>query len=250
MASSPVLPKILSNAAVLASGPSYHGVPPPKEDVAKLNANEMNYGAHPEVLKAAEAATKSYHVYPDPAQSVLRSKIAQTHPGFSKDNVVAGSGSDDCLDVILRVIAPKRAIIPTPTFGMYAALCRLHHVKTTEIPRTEGTFYIDVEAIRKQADETSIIFLANPNNPTGTMTSLSDVETLAQTGALVVLDEAYMEFVEASKTSMDSRTVKVSMRPRCLRRPRILRHGTPRRFQDIQGFRQVESTKTPEVVND
>ena len=197
MASSPVLPKILSNAAVLASGPSYHGVPPPKEDVAKLNANEMNYGAHPEVLKAAEAATKSYHVYPDPAQSVLRSKIAQTHPGFSKDNVVAGSGSDDCLDVILRVIAPKRAIIPTPTFGMYAALCRLHHVKTTEIPRTEGTFYIDVEAIRKQADETSIIFLANPNNPTGTMTSLSDVETLAQTGALVVLDEAYMEFVEA-----------------------------------------------------
>ena len=80
---------------------------------------------------------------------------------------------------------------------MYAALCRLHHVKTTEIPRTEGTFYIDVEAIRKQADETSIIFLANPNNPTGTMTSLSDVETLAQTGALVVLDEAYMEFVEA-----------------------------------------------------
>ena len=90
MASSPVLPKILSNAAVLASGPSYHGVPPPKEDVAKLNANEMNYGAHPEVLKAAEAATKFYHVYPDPAQSVLRSKIAQTHPGFSKDNVVAG----------------------------------------------------------------------------------------------------------------------------------------------------------------
>ncbi len=191
------LPKILSNAAALASGPSYHGVPPPKDDVAKLNANEMSYGAHPEVLKAAEAATKFYHVYPDPSQEVLRSKIAATHEGFTKENVVAGAGSDDCLDVLLRVIAPKRAIIPTPTFGMYAALCRLNKIKMEEIPREDGTFCIDVNAVKKQADNTSIIFLANPNNPTGTMTSLADVEALAQTGALIVLDEAYMEFVEA-----------------------------------------------------
>ena len=191
------LPRALKFAAKLASGPAYKGVPPPTDDVAKLNANEMNYGPHPAVLKAGNDAVGRFHVYPDPAQTALRHAIASTHPEFSVDEIVAGTGSDDCLDVIIRVIKPKCAIIPTPTFGMYAALCRLHDLKMVEVPCADTTFHIDVDQIEKQADESSMIFLANPNNPTGTSTPLADVARLAKTGALIVLDEAYIEFVEA-----------------------------------------------------
>ena len=131
----------LKHAAALASGPAYKGVPPPTGDVAKLNANEMSYGPHPEIIKAAEEASKVFHIYPDPGQNDLREAIASTHDGFTIDEVVAGSGSDDMLDVILRVIKPKRAIHLTPTFGMYKALCTLHDIPMVNIPgRMTGLF--------------------------------------------------------------------------------------------------------------
>ena len=188
----------LKHAAILANGPAYKGVPPPSGDIAKLNANEMSYGPHPEIIKASQDAIKSFHVYPDPGQNDLRQAIAKTHPGFSKEEVVAGSGSDDMLDVILRVIKPKRAIHLTPTFGMYNALCGLHDIPMVNIPRDDkNNFKINVQKIVKESDETTIIFLANPNNPTGTMTSEEEIEILAKTGALVVVDEAYIEFVES-----------------------------------------------------
>ena len=193
----------LKHAAILANGPAYKGVPPPSGDIAKLNANEMSYGPHPEIIKASQDAIKSFHVYPDPGQNDLRQAIAKTHPGFSKEEVVAGSGSDDMLDVILRVIKPKRAIHLTPTFGMYNALCGLHDIPMVNIPRDDkNNFKINVEKIVKESDETTIIFLANPNNPTGTMTSEEEIEILAKTGALVVVDEAYIEFSGNSLTKL------------------------------------------------
>ena len=148
----------LRHAATLASGPAYKGVPPPTGDVAKLNANEMSYGPHPEIIKAAEEASRLFHVYTDPGQNDLREAIASTHDGFTKDEVVAGAGSDDMLDVLLRVIKPKRAIL-TPTFGMYKALCTLHDIPMVNIPRTnDGTFRQSErrsQAIRRNLDHIS-----------------------------------------------------------------------------------------------
>ena len=119
--------------------PGLQGVPPPTGDVAKLNANEMSYGPHPEIIKAAEEASKLFHIYPDPGQNKLREAIA-AHDGFTKDEVVAGSGSDDMLDVVLRVIKPKRAIHLTPTF-MYkhCAHCTTFQWSTF-LGRTMGPF--------------------------------------------------------------------------------------------------------------
>ena len=84
--------------------------------MAKLNANEMNYGPHPNVDAAKEAAEK-FHVYPDPNQAAMRAAIAETHPPFEAKHIVAGAGSDDCLDILIRVIRPNHAIIPVPTLG-------------------------------------------------------------------------------------------------------------------------------------
>ena len=132
----------LRHAATLASGPAYKGVPPPTGDVAKLNANEMSYGPHPEIIKAAEEASKLFHIYPDPGQNKLREAIASTHDGFTKDEVVAGSGSDDMLDVVLRVIKPKRADSPDSHFLACTKHCA--HCTTfqwsTFLGRTTGPF--------------------------------------------------------------------------------------------------------------
>ena len=82
----------------------------------KLNANENVYGAPKVVLDAIQVA--EHHIYPDPAQINIRAALAAYHH-VSIDNVVAGCGSDDLLDVLIRIVGPKKIIISTPTFGMY-----------------------------------------------------------------------------------------------------------------------------------
>jgi histidinol-phosphate aminotransferase len=85
-----------------------------------------------------------------------------------------------------------------PSFAMYRFYADLNGATVVEVPR-DADFYIDVAAIKKAVTpETKLIFLANPNNPTGTMTSREDIRDLAQTGLPLVVDEAYYEFTGES----------------------------------------------------
>jgi histidinol-phosphate aminotransferase len=85
-----------------------------------------------------------------------------------------------------------------PTFAMYRFYADLNRADVVEVPR-DGDFHISVAAVKKAVTEkTKLIFLANPNNPTGTMTSQKDVLALLETGLPVVVDEAYYEFTGES----------------------------------------------------
>lgn len=163
----------------------------PVGELVKLDANENLYGAHPAVRAAANSA--DLHIYPDPGQDALRGAIAE-YVGVEASQVVAGSGADDLIDILLRLVRPAVAVTASPTFGMYSFLSKVNGTRFVEVPRGPR-FEIDVQAIGRTVGKGArLIFLASPNNPTGNCLALGEVEALCEMGALVVVDEAYVEF--------------------------------------------------------
>ncbi len=170
----------------------------PEGQIIKLDGNENLYGPAPRV-KEALASYKSYHIYPDPQQRKVRHALAE-YIGATPDRIVAGVGSDELIDLLLRLFvgAGDTVIQAAPTFAMYATFTHLVGGKLVSVPRTE-TFDVDVPAIRRVANHRAkVIFLASPNNPTGNLVSESDVRQLLELGVLLVVDEAYSEFAGKS----------------------------------------------------
>jgi histidinol-phosphate aminotransferase len=187
----------------LTSIQTYQPVDPPEvlaqragvatESIVKLNGNENPYGPSP---KAAEAvSTAELHIYPDPFQRKLRSALSE-YTGFGSENIIAGAGSDELIDLLFRLfIEPGDVILDCePTFAMYAFCARVAGGELRLIQRDE-LFEIDLQAVRDAInDKTKIIFISSPNNPTGNMASDDQVRALLDTGLVVVIDEAYYEF--------------------------------------------------------
>jgi histidinol-phosphate aminotransferase len=165
-----------------------------EKDLVKLDANENPYGCSPRVREAL----KKYpylNLYPDPEHRILREAL-EKYTGFSKENIIAGSGSDELIELILRLfLEPGDKVINcTPTFGMYSFCTATCAGQVTVVPRHED-FSIDMSSIRDSIDEkTRVIFLASPNNPSGNMADTADVLDLLQSNIVVVVDEAYFEF--------------------------------------------------------
>ncbi|HXU23526.1 MAG TPA: histidinol-phosphate transaminase [Tepidiformaceae bacterium] len=164
----------------------------PVERLVKLDANENLYGAPEAVFTAIAGA--DLHIYPDPSQTALRKAIA-SFAGVSPEQVVAGTGADDLIDILLRLTLPEAVVIPTPAFGMYSFLARISQAKPIEVPRGPG-FELDVAAVRAAVEESGakVVFVTSPNNPTGNPLSRAEVEELCALEALIVVDEAYIEF--------------------------------------------------------
>ncbi len=135
--------------------------------------------------------------YPDPQQRRLKSVLSQRKE-IPVENMLLGNGSDEVLDLIFRAFGePKvdNVITLPPTYGMYKVLAGINHIENREVLLTEN-FQPDVDKILKQADENSkLLFLCSPNNPTGN--SFSDekiIRLLENFNGLVVIDEAYIDF--------------------------------------------------------
>ncbi len=165
------------------------------EEIIKLDANENPYGPSPAARQAL--ADLAYpHIYPDPESRLLRLALAR-FTGLPVETLMAGAGSDELLDLLLRVcIEPGDAVLSCPpTFGMYAFDTHLHAGRLIEIPRLED-FGLDLPGIRRAVEQErpKILFLASPNNPDGSMIPEEIVAALLELPVLVVLDEAYIEF--------------------------------------------------------
>lgn len=168
------------------------GIPP--EGVVKLDGNENPYGCSPRVRQAL-ANYPYYHIYPDPEQRELRTRIGE-YVSLSPDYIVPGSGSDELIDLILRLfLQPGDKVINcVPTFGMYPFSTEVCGGKVVDITRDEN-FAVDVARVKGAIDKrTKIVFIASPNNPSGNTTSRQDILELVETGMVVVIDEAYYEF--------------------------------------------------------
>jgi histidinol-phosphate aminotransferase len=137
--------------------------------------------------------------YPDPMQKKLKQRLAEAK-GVNIEQVYLGNGSDEVLNQLLIAFCTPgkdQAIILPPTFGMYQVSADINSVKTIAVPLTKD-FQLDIPAIlAAKTKRTKIIFIPNPNNPTGNCFAIEDIRLLLeQFNGLVVVDEAYVEFVE------------------------------------------------------
>ncbi len=166
----------------------------PIEGVIKLDGNENPYGCSPRVGRAL-ASYPFYHIYPDPEQRELRKTLAG-YVGVDAAHIVAGAGSDELIDLILRLfLEPGDQVINcVPTFGMYPFCTEICGGKVIDVPR-DKSYAIDIAGIKEAVNEkTKVIFIASPNNPTGNITTQRDILELVKLGRVVVVDEAYYEF--------------------------------------------------------
>jgi histidinol-phosphate aminotransferase len=164
------------------------------EALIKLDANENPYGPSPRVAEAL-ARYPHYHRYPDPDQGWIRPLVAN-YAEVDPSAVMLFNGSDELIDLLCRIyLEPGDEVIDsTPTFGMYLFSTEFCGGLRIEAPRTES-WGVDVEAIeRALTPRTKLIFVASPNNPSGNREGEATVRRLLDTGRIVALDEAYVEF--------------------------------------------------------
>jgi histidinol-phosphate aminotransferase len=169
------------------------------DNVLKLSSNENPFGPSPAAQKAYEAAARSLHRYPSADHAELRGAIGQVH-GIDPERIICGAGSDEIIAFLCQAYAgPNTEVIHTEHgFAMYRISALAAGATPVEVKERERV--TDVDAILKACTEkTRLVFLANPNNPTGTMIGQADIARLAEKlppKALLVLDGAYAEYVE------------------------------------------------------
>jgi histidinol-phosphate aminotransferase len=163
--------------------------------IIKLDANENPYGLLPAVREAL-GNLDFPHIYPDPESRALREALAE-FTGVPSQNLLAGAGADELIDLLMRVLLePGDCILSCPpTFGMYSFDGELNAARVIEVPRNQD-FSLDMDAICKAVEvhQPKILFLATPNNPDGSLLDPEAVNKLLELPLLVVLDEAYVEF--------------------------------------------------------
>lgn len=178
------------------------------EEVIKLASNENPLGPSPKAIEAIKNATAELSRYPDPTCFRLREKLAQQW-AIRADDIVIGNGSNELIDLLIRVFCEPgdKIITPQKSFVAYSVCAQAARVGRMEIT-IDDQFKWDVEKFVRdfKKDHNSrekILFIANPNNPTGTYLTKEEVDyLLSELGGrkdiLVVFDEAYNEYVRAT----------------------------------------------------
>lgn len=166
-------------------------------DSIKLASNENPLGPSPRALDAIRRAADNVHRYPDGSGYYLVKKLAE-HLSVPADNLVLGNGSDELLGMLACAFfrPGDEAIMPLPSFLMYDITVRASGAVPVAVP-LDG-FAIDLDAMaQKVTERTRVIFLTNPNNPTGMVIAQSEFERfigLLPDHIIVIIDEAYIEF--------------------------------------------------------
>ncbi|QNK86560.1 histidinol-phosphate transaminase [Sporosarcina sp. resist] len=172
------------------------------DDVVKLASNENPYGCAPSVRDYLTSAAIQHELYPDGYAGGLRKKLAEKH-GVDETSLLFGNGSDEIIMIISRALLGKgvNTVMATPTFPQYAHNARIEGAEIREVPLKDG--HHDLEGFLGAIDgETSVAWLCNPNNPTGNLipsdTLKGFLEQVSE-NILVVLDEAYFEYITGSE---------------------------------------------------
>ena len=166
--------------------------------VFKLSSNETPLGPSPKAIEAYDAVGKHLHDYPDGGATELREAIGRTY-GLDPARIVCGAGSDDLLNLLARAYLQDgdEAIHTTHGFLVYPIATLGAGATPVVAPETEYTADVDA-MLARVTPRTKIVFLANPNNPTGTYIPFDEVKRLhagLPKHVLLVIDSAYAEYV-------------------------------------------------------
>jgi len=173
------------------------------EVIHKLSSNENPYGPVPAACDAIQAVMTRLNVYPDGSARALKARLA-SHLGVAEAHVVIGNGSNEILRLIAQaVLRPgDECVFSWPSFIVYPMVTQLMGASAVRVPLAEGEVH-DLDAMLAAiTDKTRLVFLCNPNNPTGTIYSAESFSRFMESvpdHVLVVADEAYFEYVTSAE---------------------------------------------------
>jgi histidinol-phosphate aminotransferase len=170
------------------------------KQVIKLASNENPLGPSPKAVAAIRNALNGINRYPDSNSFYLKNKLAAVYK-LQPGNFVLGNGSDELIDIIIKtfVSEDENIITAEQTFLEYEIIAKVNNRKLIKAPLKD--FKFDLPALKNKInDKTKLVFIANPNNPTGTYVNRSQLEIFLKglpKKVIVVLDEAYDTFIDA-----------------------------------------------------
>jgi histidinol-phosphate aminotransferase len=168
-------------------------------EVIKLASNENPYGASPKAKEAMLRELDNISIYPDGAAVALTEAIARHH-GVNHDQIIFGAGSDEIILLIARAFLRPgdETVMADATFPQYRHNAAIENAVIIEVPLRDGTH--DLPAmLARITDKTRVVWVCNPNNPTGTIVTKTELESFlaaVPASVLVVLDEAYCEYID------------------------------------------------------
>ena len=201
-------------------------------DIVKLASNENPLGMSPSAMAAAAAALNELARYPDGAGFELKAALA-ARLGVSAKQIVLGNGSNDVLDMVGRVfLGPgTSAVYSQHAFAIYGLVCQSVGAETIEVPARD--YGHDLAAMRAAIrPDTRVVWIANPNNPTGTLLAPDEVRDFVfalPAHVVAVLDEAYSEYLEPAQRADSLAWVG--------RHPRLLVTRTFAKIHGLAGLR-------------
>ncbi len=175
--------------------------------IVKLASNENPLGPSPMAIKAIQDSLSDLHRYPNPAAMELRSALAKRFD-VKVDHVIAGHGSEGIMSLIMRTFMfdDEEALTSEGTFIGFRVLAQSRGIKLRMVPLKD--YHLDLTAIAANINEkTKIIYLANPNNPTGTIFTVREFlefKKKVPENVLIIMDEAYFEFCLENPVYPDS----------------------------------------------
>ena len=186
------------------------GEQPQGGEFIKLNTNENPYPPSPAVAKAIEEALRrGLQKYPDPLANVFRRRAAEVL-GVAPDWIVAGNGSDDILTIVTRTFVGEGQLLrlPYPSYVLYKTLAQLQGARSEEVHFRRN--WSLPEEFAATAKDLRLVFLANPNSPSGTVVSPQQVLELAERlPCPLLVDEAYADFAEVNCLDLVARSEKI-----------------------------------------
>jgi len=170
-------------------------------EIIKVGSNENVLGPSPQAQEAIKSALPDAHLYPDRHEDTLLGKLAhRIGVGLEISNFISGNGSCDVLRMVTQTfIEPgKKSLIAAPTFSMYEILTQMFGGEAVFVPLKN--FTVDLDGLIDTVDDSvSLIFVCNPNNPTGTFVTHNQIASFIEKlpeGVITVFDEAYMDFAD------------------------------------------------------
>ena len=215
-----------------------------ESEVLLLAANENVLGPSPKAVAATMDAMREAHLYPDGACSILREKLTQKHK-VSSDRIVVGNGSNEIIELLVRTfVQPGETVVTAwPSFVVYRLVAQAHGRDTILAPLRRDRY--DLNAMAALIDHrTKLVFIANPNNPTGTYVTKRELNTFLEripSSVIVVIDEAYVEYTTAEDCP-DALTDLAE-------RPRMVVLRTFSKIYGLAGLRVGYGIMDPELVD-
>ncbi len=208
-----------------------YGLSPDK--IIDFSASINPLGMPPGARMAVRKNLDSIHHYPDPECKFLRNAISE-YLKISPDNILTGNGSSEFLFLIARAFRPKRVLVPVPAFSEYEKAARIEGAKCVFVKAKEGQgFRLGTGNIAKNLKGVDLLFICNPNNPTGILYTRKNMKYLADTcrisNTLMIVDEVFMDYVKTPS--------ECTMIMEAIRSSRILVLGSLTKFFAMPGLR-------------